>query len=103
MCFHGPAGADARTKGPGTAVSPSKRIGGWGWEGSEGSWRNGSGGRVVAASAIREQGKMGMQKMKREHAVVTEGKARFVFASDSVKKVEMGTDCWQKRNSGYLE
>lgn len=44
-----------------------------------------------------------MQKMKREHAVVTEGKARFVFASDSVKKMETCSDCWQKRNSGYRE
>lgn len=42
--------------------------------------------------------------MKREHAVVTEGKARFVFGSDSVKKVETGhSDCCQKRNSGYRE
>lgn len=39
-----------------------------------------------------------MQKLKREKAVATERKARFVFGPDSVKKMEK-----RRRNSGSLE
>lgn len=98
MCFNSPARANARNRGPGTAVSPSKRVGVGGLQGNLEE-----GGPVIGPSDIRGQDKMGVQKLKREQVVVTKRKASFVFGSHSVKKMGTCRDWRWKRNSGYFD